>query len=100
MGRRTSDLRALTTGTQPVPQDYLLSPRGQIGSMPAYVSFDLSAGITKDDMTASLFFKNLFDSRGQVYRLVSCGNACVNHPNTYVVPIQPFTVGIKFGQKF
>jgi hypothetical protein len=68
--------------------------------MPAYISFDLSAGITQDNTTASIFFKNLFDSRGQVYRTVACGNNCTNRPNVYVVPIQPFTVGIKFGQKF
>lgn len=100
MGRRTSDLRAMTTNTTPGPQRYLASPRDQIGPMPAYISFDLSAGITQDNTTASIFFKNLFDSRGQVYRTVACGNNCTNRPNVYVVPIQPFTVGIKFGQKF
>jgi outer membrane receptor protein involved in Fe transport len=92
-GRRTSDLRALNTPG-------LLSPRDQIGPMPAYASFDLSAGITKDNSTASLFFKNITDSRGEVYRYVECGKNCINHPNVYVVPIMPFTFGVKFGQKF
>jgi len=92
-GRRTSDLRALATPG-------LASPRDQIGPMPAYVSFDLSAGITRDNTSASIFFKNLFDSRGEVYRYVECGANCINHPNVYVVPIQPFTFGIKLGQKF
>jgi iron complex outermembrane receptor protein len=87
-GRRTSDLRALATPG-------LASPRDQIGPMPAYVSFDLSAGITRDNTSASIFFKNLFDSRGEVYRYVECGANCINHPNVYVVPIQPFTFGIK-----
>jgi len=97
-GRRTSDLRALATPNQGSPA--LLSPRDQIGPMPAYVSFDLSAGITRGDSTATIFFKNLFDSRGEVYRYVECGAQCINHPNVYIVPIQPFTFGVKFGQKF
>jgi outer membrane receptor protein involved in Fe transport len=92
-GRRTSDLRALDTPG-------LFSPRDQIGPMPAYVTFDLSAGVTMDNSTATLFFKNAFDSRGQVYRYVECGNNCINHPNVYVVPITPFTFGVRFGQKF
>jgi iron complex outermembrane recepter protein len=92
-GHRTSDLRALDTPG-------LLSPRDQIGAMPAYASFDMSMGITKDNTSASIFFKNLTDSRGEVYRYVECGANCINHPNVYVVPITPFTFGIKFGQKF
>ncbi len=98
-GRRTSDLRANTT-VAPTPQGFLLSPRDQIGPMPAYVTFDLSAGITRGDTSASIFFKNLFDSRGEVYRYVECGGSCINHPNVYVVSVQPFTFGIKLGQKF
>ena len=92
-GHRTSDLRAMDTPG-------LLSPRDQIGAMPAYASFDMSMGITKDNSSASIFFKNLTDSRGEVYRYVECGANCINHPNVYVVPITPFTFGIKFGQKF
>jgi outer membrane receptor protein involved in Fe transport len=99
-GRRTSDLRALTTDPAPTAQGFLLSPRDQIGPMPAYVTFDLSAGITRGDTSASIFFKNLFDSRGEVYRYVECGGACINHPNVYIVTVQPFTFGVKLGQKF
>ncbi len=68
--------------------------------MPAYASFDFSAGITQDNTTASLFLKNAFDERGQVYRYVECGAFCTNHPNVYVVTIQPLTFGVKIGQKF
>jgi outer membrane receptor protein involved in Fe transport len=98
-GRRTSDLRALPTAA-PTPSGILLSPRDQIGAMPAYVTFDLSAGITRGDTSASIFFKNLFDSRGEVYRYVACGAECINHPNVYIVTVQPLTFGIKLGQKF
>ncbi len=98
-GRRTSDLRANTT-VAPTAQGFLLSPRDQIGPMPAYVTFDMSAGITRDDTSVSIFFKNLFDSRGQVFRYVECGGACINHPNVYVVTVQPFTFGMKLSQKF
>jgi iron complex outermembrane receptor protein len=92
-GHRTSDLRALNTPG-------LLSPRDQIGPLPAYASFDFSTGITRDNLTASIFLKNAFDERGQVYRYLACGANCINHPNVYVVTIQPLTVGIKLGQKF
>ena len=90
-GRRTSDLRAMSGD---------LSPRDQIGPMPAYVSLDLSMGITRDNTSASIFFKNLTDSRGEVYRYVQCGANCIAHPNVYVVTIQPFTFGVRLGQKF
>lgn len=54
----------------------------------------------KGDTSASIFLKNAFDERGQVYRYVSCGANCIRYPNNYVVTIQPLTVGVKFGQKF
>jgi outer membrane receptor protein involved in Fe transport len=84
-GRATSDLRELQAT--------------ELGAMRAYTTFDISTGVTQDKITASFFIKNLFDERGQVYRYTSCP-LCLTYSNTYIVPIQPRTIGIKFGQKF
>ena len=91
VGRRTSDLRSLE--------------RADLGAIPSYVSVDLSAGVSNDSFSASVFLKNATDERGQIYRYAECpANVCatqINHSGvTYIVPITPLTIGIKFGQKF
>jgi iron complex outermembrane receptor protein len=92
VGRRTSDLRSLE--------------RADLGPIPAYASVDLSAGVSNDSFNASIFLKNAFDERGQIYRYAECpANVCATQTNNhqgvvYAVPIQPLTFGIKFGQKF
>jgi outer membrane receptor protein involved in Fe transport len=92
VGRRTSDLRSLE--------------RSDLGPMPAYVAMDVSFGVSNDDFSASFFIKNLTDDRGEIYRYAECpANVCAtqkfNHlGNVYIVPIEPLTFGIKFGQKF
>jgi outer membrane receptor protein involved in Fe transport len=82
-GRSTSDLRTIQAG--------------QLGALPPYASVDLSAGVTEDNSSASIFLKNAFDARGQLYRYSEC-SICQTHP--YIVPITPLTFGVKFGQKF
>jgi hypothetical protein len=92
VGRRTSDLRSLE--------------RSDLGPMPAYVSMDVSAGVSTDSFSASIFIKNLTDDRGEIYRYAECpANVCAtqqfNHRGVvYIVPIEPLTFGVKFGQKF
>ncbi|MDB5396348.1 MAG: TonB-dependent receptor [Rhodospirillales bacterium] len=92
VGRRTSDLRSLE--------------RADLGPIPAYASVDLSAGVSNDSFSASVFLKNAFDERGQIYRYAECpANVCATQTNNhsgvvYAVPIQPLTIGFKFGQKF
>lgn len=69
-----------------------------LGSMPSYTSVDLLAGIERNHLAVEIFAKNLFDSRGEVNRYVSCTiGVCVN---PYAVPITPRTVGIRISQKF
>jgi outer membrane receptor protein involved in Fe transport len=79
------------------------------GPLPPYASFDFSAGLKEDNSSFTVFIKNMFDERGEIYRYASCG-ACYNYPlttsgpnnhtNIYIVPITPLTFGVKFGQKF
>jgi len=77
-----------------------------LGTMPAYATADFSVGGEKGNLSAELFIKNAFDSRGQVNRYTPCttGICAAAYPGippaVYVVPIQPLTVGIRFGQKF
>jgi iron complex outermembrane receptor protein len=62
--------------------------------------------VSNDSFNASIFLKNAFDERGQIYRYAECpANVCATQSNNhqgvvYAVPIQPLTFGIKFGQKF
>jgi outer membrane receptor protein involved in Fe transport len=83
--------------------DLLAGVASEVGPLRPYESFDFSAGVTRDNMTATFFIKNMFDSRGEIARYASCA-ACYTNPagaiNIYVVPITPITFGVKFGQKF
>jgi iron complex outermembrane receptor protein len=69
-----------------------------IGDMPAYALFDLSGGVQKGGLSGQLYVSNVFDRRAQLTRFVECATTTCNQP--YIIPTQPRTVGIKFGQKF
>jgi iron complex outermembrane recepter protein len=69
-----------------------------IGDMPAYALFDLSGGVQKNGLLAQLYLSNVFDKRAQLTRFVECATTTCNQP--YIIPTQPRTIGIKFGQKF
>ncbi|MHB8727380.1 MAG: TonB-dependent receptor [Casimicrobiaceae bacterium] len=69
-----------------------------IGDMPAYALFDLSGGLQKNGLTTQLYVSNVADKRAQLTRFVECTTTTCNQP--YIIPTQPRTVGIKFGQKF
>ena len=69
-----------------------------IGDMPAYALFDLSTGLAKNGLTGQLYLSNVFDKRAQLTRFVECATTTCNQP--YIIPTQPRTIGIKFGQKF
>jgi outer membrane receptor protein involved in Fe transport len=77
-----------------------------LGSMPGYAVTDLSAGVEKDRTSVEVYVKNVFNSHGQVNRYTPCTvEVCAaDVPGipkaVYVVPIQPMTLGVRFGQKF
>ena len=83
-----------------------------LGVMPAYATADFSVGAEKGPTSVELFVKNAFNAHGQANRSTPCtistcamSTASNAYPNTtydfvYVTPIQPLTVGIRFGQKF
>jgi iron complex outermembrane recepter protein len=69
-----------------------------IGKMPAYGMADLSAGIEKNGTNIQFIINNVSDERGQISRFEQCTVSVCQQP--YVIPTQPRTYGIKFGQKF
>jgi outer membrane receptor protein involved in Fe transport len=77
-----------------------------LGAVPSYVTGDLSIGAQHGRVTVEVFVKNLWDEHGQVDRYTPCttGVCAVGYPGVppavYIVPIQPLTVGLKFGQSF
>ena len=79
-GRRTSDLR--------------LVEREITGDMPGYGTVDLSAGIKKNQWGFDVFLKNVFDNRGQLSRYSECATAFCG-AQTYIVPVQPRTFGVR-----
>ena len=101
-GSRTTDLRIAENNT--------------LGTMPAYMVFDLSAGIGKDNWTLNLYVKNLFDKNTEFGRYTLCATAICGNQNpsvniypapaeyangqVYTVAGQPRTIGIRFSQEF
>jgi len=84
-GRRSSDLR--------------VEEAAIIGDLPSYVTLDLSAGIKRNNWTLDLFLKNALDERGELYRFAQCAETVCGE-QTYTIPIQPRTFGIRFTQSF
>lgn len=79
--------------------DLRLKERSILGKQSDYTTFDLSTGIAKDNWTAELSIRNVFDEIGDTYRSAQCTPG-VCGGITYIVPVQPRTIAISFGQKF
>lgn len=77
--------------------DLRLSDRAAHGKQDGYALFDVSAGMAKNNYWFEIFLDNAFDERAQTYKYDEC---TVCGAQTYIVPNQPRTVGIKFGQRF
>ena len=86
VGARTADLRV-------VPQSIL-------GTEPAYTQFDLSTGFDWGNVHLELYVNNVADTRGQLDRYAECDATKCGAEAVYIVPTQPRTIGVKFGQKF
>lgn len=72
---------------------------GILGKQEGYATFDLSAGFSRDSWSVSAYLTNLTDERASTSRFVQCAEA-VCADKVYVIPNQPRTFGLKFGQKF
>ena len=69
-----------------------------VGLQPAYALFDLSGGVARDNLAIQLVINNVMDRRAELTRFVTCTVLVCEQP--YVIPAQPRTIGLKFGQKF
>ncbi len=81
--------------------------RASLGEQRSYATFDFSAGIAKDSWTLELAVLNAFDKRADLYRFGECTpQVCAAQPavgspgETYILPNQPRTIALRFGQKF
>jgi outer membrane receptor protein involved in Fe transport len=79
--------------------DLRLDERGIIGRQSGYTLVDVSGGFTQDDWSMSVYVKNITDKRASLNRYAECAES-VCGAQTYIVPNQPRTIGLKVGRKF
>jgi len=84
-GRRRSDLRTLEGGI--------------LGDLPGYGTVDLSTGMKKDKWSFDFYMKNVFDNRGTIANYAEC-QATVCGAQTYLIPTQPRTIGMRVTRDF
>ena len=69
------------------------------GNLPAYALVNLKLGAdSASGMHLDLFISNLMDRRAQLSRFTDANSS--TDPQVYIVPTQPRTFGIEFGQDF
>ena len=85
----------------------LRSPDKEIvGEQPSYNLVDLSVGMTNGTYSFDLYINNAFDELAEVTRTTQCSiltpdrSEALCGAQPYIVPFQPRTIGLKFGQKF
>jgi outer membrane receptor protein involved in Fe transport len=69
-----------------------------IGMQPSYGLVDFMAGATLNKTTVQLIVTNVADKRAQLSRFAQTNPTNENQP--YIIPAQPRTFAIQFGQKF
>lgn len=74
-------------------------PQAILGDIPAFTTFDVSAGTAMNKWSLELFVVNAFDKRAEQARFGECG-ADYCYQNYRVYPVKPRLFGIRFGQKF
>ncbi|HWJ34188.1 MAG TPA: TonB-dependent receptor [Steroidobacteraceae bacterium] len=75
-----------------------LVDREHLGELPAFNIFDLSTGVAKNGLSLQLLVTNVFDERAELTRFAQCTpTTCTQN---YVIPTQPRTIVLKFGQRF
>jgi len=93
-GRRTRDLRPVESAIY--------------GDLPGHEQVDLSLGVENERWSASLFARNLFDTRAALGRGIQCneqvcgdpGGATAIGPKIYTFVATPRTIGVRFGVRF
>ena len=76
----------------------LLNQLQNVGMQPSYGMMDMAVGGSRDKTTIQLFVTNVTDKRAQLTRFNQTNPSIDNQ--TYIIPSQPRTIALKFGQKF
>jgi iron complex outermembrane receptor protein len=79
--------------------DLRLLERSIIGRQDGFTAYDFTTGVDRTGWSLELFIKNLTDERASLYRYAECVET-VCGGQTYIVPNQPRTVGLRIGRKF
>jgi len=69
-----------------------------LGELPPYTLLNLSAGVNRNGTQLEVRVDNAINSLGELTRFSACTPTTCNQP--YVIPVQPRTVWLTFGQKF
>ena len=78
--------------------DLRIAQRAILGELKAFTTVNLSTGVEFGRSSLELFVTNVFDNRSELSRFGEFGPTETSV--TYIVPAQPRTIGIKFGQNF
>ena len=79
-------------------QKLRLIDASHLGSIGSYGLLDVSGGVTKNGTSVELFVTNALDSNADLTRFTQCTETVCG--TVYHIPVQPRTIGLKFGQKF
>jgi iron complex outermembrane recepter protein len=82
------------------PSFYQNGPEGQqhLGELPPYTLVNLATGVERNGLAVQVRVDNVFNTLGELTRFAACTPTTCNQP--YVIPVQPRTVWLQFGQKF
>jgi len=82
------------------PDFYQQGPAGQqhLGELPPYTLLNIAAGLQHNGMQLEVRVENVINTLGELTRFAACTPTTCNQP--YVIPVQPRTVWLQFGQKF
>ncbi len=80
--------------------DLRTAQREVLGKVDAYSVADFTLGARHEGMSVELFINNAFDERGENDRWAQCDALICGFSGTYITPIQPRTIGLRFGQRF
>jgi len=70
-----------------------------LGESQPFSTFDFNTGIDEDNWALELYIQNLTDERAQLGRFAECTPQTCG-VDTYILPSQPRTIGLRFSQKF
>jgi iron complex outermembrane recepter protein len=79
--------------------DLNVANRALLGAQASYTILDIATGVNTASYSLELFVSNVFDKLAEVTRYAECPNERCGR-QTYIVPYQPRTIGVKFGQRF